>query len=51
MDRGAQLAIVHGVTKNWTRLSDYHFTSGLTSRSHSGADLRVAQLGLEECLS
>ena len=24
MDRGARQALVHGVTKSWTRLSDYH---------------------------
>ena len=24
MDRGAWQATVHGVTKSWTRLSDYH---------------------------
>ena len=24
MDRGAQPATVHGVAKNWTRLSDYN---------------------------
>ena len=26
MDRGARQATVHGVTKSWTQLSDYHFT-------------------------
>ena len=26
MDRGAQWAAVHGVTKSWTRLSDFPFT-------------------------
>ena len=26
MDRGAWQAIVHEVTKSWTRLSDFHFT-------------------------
>ena len=25
MDRGAWRATVHGVTKRWTQLSDYHF--------------------------
>ena len=25
MDRGAWLVTVHGVTKRWTQLSDYHF--------------------------
>ena len=25
MDRGARQATVHGVTKSWTRLSDFHF--------------------------
>ena len=25
MDRGAWQATVHGVTKSWTRLSDFHF--------------------------
>ena len=25
MDRGAWWAAVHGVTKSWTRLSDFHF--------------------------
>ena len=25
MDRGAWQAIVHGVTKNWTGLSNFHF--------------------------
>ena len=25
MDRGAWWATVHGVTKSWTRLSDFHF--------------------------
>ena len=24
MNRGARQALVHGVTKSWTRLSDYH---------------------------
>ena len=24
MDRGAQQATVHGITKSWTQLSDYH---------------------------
>ena len=28
IDRGAWQATVHGVAKSWTRLSDYHFTSG-----------------------
>ena len=27
MDREAWQAIVHGVAKSWTRLSDFHFTS------------------------
>ncbi len=27
MDRGACWAKVHGVTKSWTRLSDFHFLS------------------------
>ena len=27
MDRGAWWAAVHGVTKSWTQLSDYTFTS------------------------
>ena len=27
MDRGAWRATVHGVTKSWTQLSDFHFTS------------------------
>ena len=27
IDRGAWWATVHGVTKSWARLSDYHFTS------------------------
>ena len=26
MDRGACQAVVHGVTKIWTRLSDFYFT-------------------------
>ena len=26
MDRGAWQATVHGITKSWTRLSDFHFT-------------------------
>jgi len=26
MDRGAWQAIVQGVTKNWTRLNNFHFT-------------------------
>jgi len=25
MDKGAWQAIVHGVAKSWTQLSDYHF--------------------------
>ena len=27
MDRGAWQAIVHGVSKSWTQLSEFHFTS------------------------
>ena len=27
MDREAWHAVVHGVAKSWTRLSDFHFTS------------------------
>ena len=27
MDKGAWRATVHGVTKSWTRLSDFHFSS------------------------
>ena len=26
MDRGAWRAAVHGLTKSWTRLSDFHFS-------------------------
>ena len=29
MDRGDWQATVHGVTKNWTQLSDFHFQSHL----------------------
>ena len=27
MDRGARQAIVHAITKSWTQLSNFHFTS------------------------
>ena len=33
MDKAARWATVHGVTKSWTRLSDYHL---LTLRSYHG---------------
>ena len=29
MDRGAWQATVHGVTKSWTQMSDFHFQSHL----------------------
>ena len=29
MDRGAWWRTVHGVTKSWTRLSEFHFSSSL----------------------
>ena len=36
MDRDAWPATVHGVTKSWTRLSDFHFhSSELTVTQHS----------------
>ena len=35
MDRGAWRAIVHGITKSWTQLKDFHFV--LTSSGASGA--------------
>ena len=31
MDRGTWWALVHGVTKSWTRLSDFHFCIDITS--------------------
>ena len=31
MDRGPWWALVHGVTKRWTRLSDFHFHIDITS--------------------
>ena len=40
MDKGAWWAIIHGVTKSWTRLSDFHFH--FTFNFSSGASL-VAQ--------
>ena len=30
MDRGAWWATDHGITKSWTRLSNYHFTCSLS---------------------
>ena len=32
MDRGACLAIVHGVAKSWTRLSDFHIQVSAVGR-------------------
>ena len=29
MDRGAWWGTVHGITKSWTRLSEFHFSSSL----------------------
>ena len=34
MDRGAWQAIVHGVTKGWTRLSDFTFLVVLSKSTH-----------------
>ena len=31
MDRGAWQITVHGVTKSWTQLSDFHFQASLDS--------------------
>ena len=31
MDRGTWWALVHGVTKSWTRLSNFHFHIVITS--------------------
>ena len=32
MDRGAWQATVHGVAKNWTQLSNFHFTLRVNSK-------------------
>ena len=34
MDRGAWWAIVHGIAKSWTQLSDWHFHFHVFSSSH-----------------
>ena len=39
MDRGAWQAIVCGVAKSWTGLSDFHFTSLLYQLSYQGSPL------------
>ena len=39
MDRGAWWAIVHGVAKSWTRLSDFTFT--LTIQSFVGKEMSL----------
>ena len=36
MDRGAWQATVHGVTKSWTWLSHFHFTSLITIKNNPG---------------
>ena len=33
---GLENSIVHGITKSWTRLSDFHFTLTEAFVSHSG---------------
>ena len=35
MDRGACWATIHGVPKNWTQLSDFHFNFSRCALSHS----------------
>ena len=39
MDRGAWWVIVHGVTKSWTRLSDFHFVTFSSVQSLSRVQL------------
>ena len=47
MDRGAWQATVHGVTKNWTRLSDGACMSGTTLEARTN-QIDVGSV-LEEC--
>ena len=39
MDRGAWWATIHGVTKSWTRLNDFHLKAGYLLTCHSHAKL------------
>ena len=50
MDRRAWWVIVHGITKSWTQLSDFHFIPYQTyiyiyNYSHVGANMNVIQAG------
>jgi len=42
MDRGVWQATVHGITKSWTLLSDYHIQSSLWSNSHICTQKNIA---------
>ena len=46
MDRGAWQATVRGVSKSWTRLSDFHFSSVVSASAVSLASIAgVIQIG------
>ena len=48
MDRGARQATVHGVTKSWTQLSDYHSLTHIVKNQecNHGAKLQFFQTHL-----
>ena len=51
MDRGVWWVTVHGITKSWTRLSNFHFTLHQYFKGHTMITTIYDYIDVEECFS